>query len=354
MPNNIIVNFEKEIYKKYYPLVYSNCRRKLFDKNAIEDAVQSTFLMYIREQELIHSNLSSWLYWTSTNVCKVLNKSTKFQTNREEFQIQNIPSVKAPSFQDEESQNKLKNIMENLPKKKQEILLMRFFDDMNYSQISKHFNCSEESIRKLIERTLAKLRTKLNKNDIALSAIFVQFFGKNNNFEYVFSVTNSKSNELILQNTLQQQLIVKATQKMILFAKLKIGLVVLTCVILPLATIEVFNNTKQSLSGKSTDINTNINRSNKVDIIGTWKLISKSESFVHPIGSILKINSDGTSFHTQPNIPSTYSINDKEATFNFGKFSIRFNYILTENQLSLQGLDNSAQLKMVYEKILER
>lgn len=363
MSEEIITNFEKEIYKKYYHLVLSNCKRRLFDPNSIEDAVQSTFLMYIRDESKINSNLCSWFYWTSINVCKAINRGVKTQNEINEKQSQNIflNQDKNTSPNNDETQNQLKNIMEKLPKKKQEMLLMRFYEEMTYDQIALHFKTNGNSVRKMIEHTLDKLRGDIKKKDIVFSVLFAQFFEKSQGVNNTINQITTSSSKFILQNSLRQQLIINSVNKMLLFAKLKSAIAISLCVCLPFSAMIIAkkntgptnehlitNKGKKENGQLSTTENKAIKneetkpveiKNNQVSIesaqttmVGEWKLSAKSEKFPCEVGSLLILKEDGTFLVDGSNFKEDgkYTVVNNIFTFYFSNKSIYPHEILVK------------------------
>lgn len=374
MAEKVITNFEKDIYKKYYPLVFSNCKKRLYDSNAIEDAVQSTFLMYIREQESISSSLSSWLYWSSTSVCKVINKETKQNKNLSEQQnLQSSKNAKVQPLQEEETIEQLKTILDKLPKKKQEMLIMRFFDGMTYSQIALHFKSSEDGVRKMIEHTLNSLKEKLNKNDIVFSTLFAQFFQSQPMSDATIASVAAKSQTFILQNTIKQQLIVKGVHKMILFSKLKMALILCVGISLPVSAILVAENKTNMVVvnvAKNSDPEvknpapiTNENQEpvkTEKTLVGTWILKTKTKEWPYPIGSTLTIKNDGNFEIANNNKNSTDANgqgNNREAKPITGKYTTKDSTIVFDFGPNAQkqdctftfGTDNNLTFKQIRE-----
>ena len=227
MPQKAETNFEKEVYLKYYALVYSSCKRRLFNTEALEDAVQSTFLLYIKEQDLIQSELSSWFYWASINVCEVINNQEKKQS-KAQGGLKQINSFETP---DKKEKNNiiLDKIIQALPKKNREMLLMRYFDQMTFEEIAERCKCKEANARKIVDRTLAFLRSKFKKQDILISSTVALLFSTK---EILVAPVISTSKTFIFQNSINQQLIVKGVSKMLWISKLKASLLIIGGVIL--------------------------------------------------------------------------------------------------------------------------
>ncbi|PCJ56723.1 MAG: hypothetical protein COA79_18130 [Planctomycetota bacterium] len=213
--------FEKEVYKKFYSLVYSTCIRKLHHKESIDDAVQSTFLLYIKDQDKIKSNLSSWFYWASKNTCTFMNRVASKNETSSSFDEEIV--------KDEKSQNNicLDKLISSLSKKKREMLLMKYYDNMSNKEIAEKTQSKESSIKKTIERTISLLQSKFKKKDVLVTALLAQLFYVNK-----ASASTLNSSSFILHNSLIQQSIVKGVLKMYLISKLKLGMVLLTAITL--------------------------------------------------------------------------------------------------------------------------
>lgn len=385
MTQKVFKNFEKDVYQKYYPLVLSNCKRRLYDSHAIEDAVQSTFLIYIKEEANIRSHLSSWLYWTSTNVCKVLNNDIK-KTNKiiSDQNEENANVWENSSDHQEHLHMELKKALDKLPQKKQEMLLMRFFDEMSYRQIALHFKSTEDAVRKMIEHTLGQLKEKINKNDVAFSVLFMEFFNKKAGAEIVNAALSAQTKGFILQNTIKQQLIVSGVQKMLFYAKVKYAVAVCACILLPFSAVVVaeskIKKTESNLmidktvdsanekknknltvkEEKKPEVKSEVKPEVKPDIkaevkkensyLGVWKLQSKSSNYPHQIGSTLTINADGSFLITAPNAKGIYTAKDGVFTFNFGgNMVLPFKYMLEEKKLSFEFIGGKMTMEYIKE-----
>ena len=234
MKTNINLNFENDIYKKYYALVYTTCRRFLKKQDLIEDATQSVFLLYIKKEDSISTNLSSWFYWASVNICKVVNAELQKQSKGEE-----VLSAQG-AMSNKESDNselflELGRVLEKLPVKKRDMLFMRYYENLTYQEIGSYYKCKEDNVRKLIGRTLQYLESEIKKKGVVSSSLIFLFL----NFNDMNGPTIIPG-KFILQNSVFQQSLIKGVQKMYVISKLKIATAICLCLVLPL-TIPVTN-----------------------------------------------------------------------------------------------------------------
>jgi len=239
MKTKIDLKFEEEIYRKYYSLVYTTCKRFLVEKAFLDDAVQSVFLLYIKKEDSISANLSSWFYWASVNICKVVNKDSKKHLDKP-TNIENGLEVDEGSNENKELFLELDKIIEKLPTKKKDMLLMRFYDKKSYREIGEYFKCKEDSVRMMIERTILFLKNELKRDQTLPTVALTQFFGRDSALAPLKSPDN-----FILQNSLLQQSFIQGVHRMYLISKLKMVALVFACFMIPtitlIATKESFN-----------------------------------------------------------------------------------------------------------------
>ncbi|PCJ57829.1 MAG: hypothetical protein COA79_15210 [Planctomycetota bacterium] len=264
MPENINTDFEKEIYSKYYTLVSLTCSRRLIQKDLIDDAVQSTFLLYIKEQDKIKSNLSTWFYWASKNVCIVMNRRVKDHVEINDNLVEK---------QENQNDISLDTLIASLPKKKREVLLMKYYDNMSNKEIAEKTQSKESSIKKTIERTIYLLQSKFKKKDVLVTALLAQLFHINK-----ASASTINSSSFILQNSLIQQSIVKGVLKMYVLSKLKITLlsVGMACIFLggSIFLSSILNGSEKATNENLTH-KKSVNKAElfkKSDLLGSWKI----------------------------------------------------------------------------------
>ncbi|PCJ58584.1 MAG: hypothetical protein COA79_12545 [Planctomycetota bacterium] len=221
MSENNITNFEKEVYFKYFSLVESVCNKRLIDKSQLNDAVQSTFLLYVQKQNIIKSELSSWFYWSSHNICMAINKRVKKELSNVDIDEVNIID------KDSESNIEFQKVFESISKSKKELLLMRYYDQLSYKEIGDRVKCTENAACQKVERIISYIQNKLTKKDILISLLFTTMIP---NKELISSELNS--NVFILQNTVIQQSIVKGVLKMYLITTLQKSILLVLLILL--------------------------------------------------------------------------------------------------------------------------
>jgi RNA polymerase sigma-70 factor, ECF subfamily len=185
MQNNLALNDEElirharmgredaftELYKRYLPSVYARVRFKVPEEEA-EDITQEIFIAAMKSLHRFQgqSKFSTWL-WTLTNR-KIADyyRSSKYFIARNSEQEEAVErgsiasSRSASSYQ--EDLLAVQNALCKLPENYQEILLLRFIDEIPFSEIARLKGQSLEATKSLFRRSVAALRKELVRNEV--------------------------------------------------------------------------------------------------------------------------------------------------------------------------------------------
>lgn len=223
----IMEDHHEIIYRKYYPLVRLTCQKRLNRKNDLEDAVQSTFLLYFEKKLEISSSLSSWFYWSSVNVCKYINN---IYLHDDKYKASQVKVEFNSSYDEFENDFEiLELIINSLSKNKREMLLMRYYDQLTYKEIGSHFKSSEESIRKKIKRMVSSLQDKYKEQGVVISTLLMAFIKMNQTSAADTTLIHAGST--IVNNT-HYQLITQGAMKMSLTASLILKTKIISSILL--------------------------------------------------------------------------------------------------------------------------
>ncbi len=163
------------LFDKYHDKIYKYILHRTANIELSRDLTSDTFFKALKN---INSftwksvSISSWLYRIATNeVNMYFRKYGGFnKTSLED--IINIEDRSYPLIQIEikdahrqlEDQNmflELQKSLEKLKAKYQEVIVLKFFDELKIKEISEILNKSEGTVKSLIHRGLNKLRTRL-------------------------------------------------------------------------------------------------------------------------------------------------------------------------------------------------
>ena len=153
------------LYDKYYGRIYAFCVRRLFCRTVAEDVTSQIFLSAARQFDGFNGDteqaFSGWLYAIAVNQCNCyIRKHLRRQKLFEKFQRQH------PHHQ-ENARSTLDwtavyGAIAQLKQIEQTVITLRFFENMEFEQISAISNKRQSSVRVILHRGLKKLRKLLN------------------------------------------------------------------------------------------------------------------------------------------------------------------------------------------------
>ncbi len=151
-PDNAYLSFN-ELYERYKKRVYLYCQKKLNSKTDIEDCLQKIFLKLHEKKHLYNKKFKfeQWIFVISKTV--VIDHLRKQKSDLKKIeQIIGSEDVILPQDFNES------DLLSKLSKDEFEILELKYVDDLTYAEISSVLNKTEVSLRKLVSRTIAKIR----------------------------------------------------------------------------------------------------------------------------------------------------------------------------------------------------
>jgi RNA polymerase sigma-70 factor (ECF subfamily) len=132
------------------------------DSDQAHDLVQEAFIRAVREHRFFDETFrqKAWLYRVVTNLSynHIRNRNRRAAIlKRFKLPIHKEPSQLSDIFQDETSQKLLKD-MQKLTKDHQQILVLRYFDDLSYAEISSVLDVALGTVMSRLSRAKSCLR----------------------------------------------------------------------------------------------------------------------------------------------------------------------------------------------------
>lgn len=166
-----------EIVNRYEkPLLRYLFRFSNFKKECAEDILQEAFLKMYRNLYSFDPSLkfSSWAYRITHNeAINYLRKrkeaiSIDFKPEEGEALIDVLSSeVDLPKeFSKKETSQKIRSALKNLPPDYQEVLVLKYFEDKSYDEISDILKKPSGTIATLLNRAKEQLKTLIIKNNL--------------------------------------------------------------------------------------------------------------------------------------------------------------------------------------------
>ncbi len=166
----LIDQFENALYSYAYGIL-----QNAFDaQEVVQDAMLRAHRALTRqydEQRVSELALRPWLFRMTRNLClnKRRSKTRALETPLESFDDGRIgPFVREHGDDVERKQDAelLRRAMGGLPVEARELIVLRFMEDMSYSDIAKTVGATEASLRGKVFRSLKLLRDALEKKGV--------------------------------------------------------------------------------------------------------------------------------------------------------------------------------------------
>lgn len=173
-------NFE-HIYSCHWEKLYAFCFRMTRDAHLSENIVQDIFTsLWERRSELKVLSVESYLFRAAKNqVLKEYRKrrfdTTIIEEKFEDYFIEQLPSV------DPELLDTLYTLLENLPEKRKQILMMNKIREMSIEEIADELKLSRQTVKNQISSALKQLRFHAGENSGLLIPVSIYLFFQLNN-----------------------------------------------------------------------------------------------------------------------------------------------------------------------------
>jgi len=150
------------LYDEYFKKIYNYFFYRLHNKQVTEDLVSTTFLKAIKHFDSFNhkkGDFSVWLYRIARNTLFDYYRTAK---NTEKL-VENKIIISPEDFQKEvfnkELAGQVENFLNHLTEKQREVILMRIWDGLSYSEISEVIGKSEAGSKMIFYRAIEKLKS---------------------------------------------------------------------------------------------------------------------------------------------------------------------------------------------------
>jgi RNA polymerase sigma-70 factor (ECF subfamily) len=152
------------LYERYFPTVFARVRFKVPESD-IEDVTQEIFIAMLKSLGSFkgQSKFSTWI-WTITNrkIVDYYRSQKAKQDNYEEQVIRNLPNHSGNIDHQQDDLATIQYALVELPQNYQDILLMRFVDEMPFNEIALKNRQSLEATKSLFRRSMSALTKKMD------------------------------------------------------------------------------------------------------------------------------------------------------------------------------------------------
>jgi RNA polymerase sigma-70 factor (ECF subfamily) len=168
-----IEDFDR-LYEHFFDLIYRFVARRIMDKETVHDIVADTFLkVYTHKNSFVSRQdgaLSSWIY--------TIAKNEIYQYLRKHKNKKVVPLNDTLEIQEEECfgdnidqtvlHDRMMRILEELETDEKELIMYKYFDDLNNQEIATLLNISTNSLGVRLHRAMQKLKTILADHHLTL------------------------------------------------------------------------------------------------------------------------------------------------------------------------------------------
>lgn len=163
-----------ELYAMTYQHTYNYAVHYLRDSNLAQDAVQETYILALRNINGIKepSLFVAWLNQICFRVCYDMSKKNKAEygdTNSELLEFLRDDYLGHNPEQNLEKDDETKRLQEavsQLPFNEQEVIVMRYYNDMKLEEIAAALRVSRSSVKRYLISARKRLAEMIGKEDV--------------------------------------------------------------------------------------------------------------------------------------------------------------------------------------------
>lgn len=162
----VVKHYERRVFmtlelKEQYEKIYTYCYFKVKNREIAEDITQETFLKYFQTNSYMEKGKKlAFLYTIARNLCFDHFKKAKVTEN-----IDDLLEVLDVSENKVDTNIVVRAAVQKLSEEEQEMILLRFTNELGISEIAQYFDISRFRVYRKINATLKKLKQDLKEED---------------------------------------------------------------------------------------------------------------------------------------------------------------------------------------------
>ncbi|HWE48961.1 MAG TPA: sigma-70 family RNA polymerase sigma factor [Bryobacteraceae bacterium] len=147
-------------------LVFSLAVRFLRDREAASELAQDVFLGLYRQLDRIESPAHA-TWWLRRSICHRCIDEARKRKLRPRIGIDSVPEPRAERREPDLMLNeRLRKLVEKLPEGARMVVLLRYQEDLDPSEIAEMLNMSIGTVKSRLHRSLAFLRGRLEQQEV--------------------------------------------------------------------------------------------------------------------------------------------------------------------------------------------
>lgn len=153
------------LYRQYVRVLYSYGKKLIADDEIVQDLVQDLFIDLWQGRSRL-ADAESPRFYLFRSLRRRIHRSVNGNLNAsweeldDAFHPVMLPKeheiIESEQFQKQKSE--LDVWLKSLPGRQYEVIMLRFYQDFSYAQISQMLTINEQSVRNLVQRAVSRLR----------------------------------------------------------------------------------------------------------------------------------------------------------------------------------------------------
>jgi RNA polymerase sigma-70 factor (ECF subfamily) len=165
------------LFEENYDRAYNTAIAILSNKDLAKDAVQEAFSRALLKINTLNdkSKFSAWICSITKNICRDMLRQINRQNGKntsiydEDGDVKNITelsdfNVPEIIYEDKEIRQEIKDCMDELDADSQQVINLRFFEELTYEEIAEHMNISVNTVKVKLYRAKQRMADKLRKH----------------------------------------------------------------------------------------------------------------------------------------------------------------------------------------------
>jgi len=164
------------LVERYRPLVLTSCSVTLGEEHRgeLDDCVQAVFVLFHRRLPKLNERvvISGWLYRTARYVCLDVCKKHR-RRSRRELEASEMMTLESASEEDQEQHRVLHDALAELPVGDQDLIHEKYILGASSEEMAQRRGLNAGALRKRVQRSMDRLRKKLELQGLACSTVMV-------------------------------------------------------------------------------------------------------------------------------------------------------------------------------------
>jgi len=152
------------LFEQLQDVWFRFCVSILGDAEAAREAVQETALRFLQRLSSFRgdSRLKTWALGIALNVCRELTRKANRPLGADEFAARPDTDVLRPdeAAGDSEQCSQLRQLVDQLPPRQREAMVLRYFEQMDIEQTAQVMGCAVGTVKATVSQALKSLRRK--------------------------------------------------------------------------------------------------------------------------------------------------------------------------------------------------